>query len=338
MPRGGGDVNHIRVLQALSTFFVGEQPPSPGCSYPLVSIRCIANFLNLDAGFVQEILALLQAQGFLELTKFEARLTPSRWALNTSRYSSYLSFYVGNAPVNLRGCYSQLPIDPQRCYNPQPELQGQNTTIASNFNGVYSSSQFRENCDPPSFQGPFELLPSYHGLSFPQATVADNLNFLVSSTKLLFRGFLSALWQQGLSEETAYGPATLLLKEYVEQTPCLVAAPCDDLGVLFSSATATWTPHAFVAAACVTSETFASGSNFPLVLASLAGGTITLYYSGMAEVQAPPGAGAWSGDASASLSCFYQLVGPTRGGSFIVSLLACAASQLSPQAACPCPV
>jgi hypothetical protein len=329
MARGGGDVNHIRILQALSTFFVGEQPPSPGCSYPLVSVRCLAAFLNLDAAFVQDALALLQAQGFLELTRFEARLTPSRWALNGSRYASYLSFYVANAPFNLRGAYSQLPIDPQRCYNPQPELQGQNTTIASNFNGVYSSSQFRESCDPPAFQGPFELLPSWHGLSFPAAPVAENLNFLVSSTKLLFRSFLSGLWQQGLTEETAYGPATLLLKEFVEQTPCLVAAPCDDLGLFFGSPTAAWTPHAFLAPACVTGELFACPAGFPLSFPSLAGGSVVLHFSGAAEVQAP---------GAEVLHCFYQLVGPTRSGSFLVALVACAPSQLAPQAACPCPV
>jgi hypothetical protein len=329
MARGGGDVNHIRILQALSTFFVGEQPPSPGCSYPLVSIRCLASFLNLDAGFVQDTLALLQAHGFLELTKFDARLTPSRWALNTSRYSSYLAFYVGNAPASLRGDYSQLPIDPQRCYNPQPELQGQNTTIASNFNGVYSSSQFRETCGPPAFQGPFEILPAYHGLSFPEASVSDNLNFLVSSTKMLFRSFLSGIWQQGLSEETAYGPATLLLKEYVEQTPCLVASPCDDLNVLFGSPTAEWTPHAFVAPACISPEVFSKAERFPLSVTSLAGGTVVLHFSGAAEVRSPGGS---------QLKCFYQLVGPTRSSSFLVALIACSPAQAYPQAAPPCPV
>ena len=326
----GDDANHIRILQALSTFFVGEQPPSPGSSYPLISIRCLANFLNLDVGFIQEALPQLSTHGFLELTKFEARLTPSRWALNTSRYASYVSFYVGNAPYSLRGAYSQLPIDPQRCYNPQPEIQGQNTTIASNFNGVYSSNQSRETCEASPFQGPFELQPSYHSLSFPAITVAENLNFLVSSTKVLFRGFLNSLWQQGIKEETAYGPATLLLTQYVEQTPCLVAAPCDDLGIHFSSPAARWVPHSFVAPTSgLSPETFASASNFPLSFSSLSGGLIVLHFNGIAEVR---------GSDEGAFSCVYQLVGPAKGGSFLVSLINAAPSEPCPQVAGPCPV
>ena len=329
----GGDVNHIRILQALSTFFVGEQPACPGANYPLVSIRCLASFLNLDAAFVEALLTLLAAQGFVELTRFEARLSPSRWALNPSRYSSFLSFYVFNAPANLRGPYSQLPVDPLRCYNPQPELQGQNTTIASNFNGVYSSTQYRENCEPPAFQGPFELLPAYHGRSYPEASVADNLNFLVGGTKLLFRGFLSSLWQQGLTEDTAYGPATLLLAQFVEQTPCLVAAPCDDLGLRFSSPSALWTPHAFVAPATVDPAGFSCATSFPMSFGSLAGGVITLFFDGTATASSGPADGGQD-----VLQCFYQLVGPTAKGSFLVSLIACPVSSSGPQPACPCPV
>lgn len=325
----GGDANHIRILQALSTFFVGEQPPSPGGSYPLISIRCLASFLNLDVGFVQDVLPSLSAHGFLELTKFEARLTPSRWALNTSRYASYLSYYVGNAPYNLRGSYAQAPINPQRCYNPQPELHGQNTTVASNFNGVYSSSQTRGHCEGAS-QGPFELIPSYHGLSFPAATVAENLNFLVSSTKALFRGFLSSLWQQGIKEETAYGPATLLLTQYVDQTTCLVAAPCDDLGIHFNSPAVRWLPHSFIAPVCgLSSETFASTSSFPLSFPSLSGGLIVLHFSGVAEV---------TGSDGEALRCVYQLVGPAKGGSFLVSLINASPSTPCPQVADHCPI
>ena len=244
------NIPQIRALQALSTFYVGEQAASPGCTYPFVAVRCVAHFLDMDAEILQRILEPLAASGFCELTRFEVRLTPSRWALNRSRYSSFLSFYVANAPFCLRGPYSQLPIDPKRGYNPQPQLEGQNTTIASNFNGVYSSSKYRENCEPSADQGPYELLPPVHGASQPELSAADNLNFLFAPGELLFRSFLCSMWLQGLTTSTAYGPVTFLLAEYPQQTSCLVAAPSDALCLQFQSPGALWSPLAFVAAVC----------------------------------------------------------------------------------------
>jgi len=325
-------VPQIRALQALSTFYVGEQAASPGCSYPYVAVRCVAHFLDLDADILQRVLEPLAALGFCELTRFEVRLTPSRWALNRSRYSSYLSFFVANAPLSLRGPYSQLPIDPKRCYNPQPQLEGQNTTIASNFNGVYSSSKYRENCEPLPDQGPFELLPPLHGASQCELSAADNLNFLVAPGGLLFRSFLCSMWLQGFTTSTAYGPVSFLLAEYPQQTPCLVAAPSDALGLQFQSPGACWSPLAFVAAVCPEQLCFAEPAAFPLRFASLAGGAVVLNFNGTAVVtpccdaQAEP------------LVCFYQVVGPCLGGSFLVSLLPCGPTAVTPQAAHPCPL
>lgn len=326
----GSHIPQIRALQALSTFYIGEQAASPGCVYPWVSLRCVAHFLDTDAGFLQRILEPLAAQGFCELTRFEARLTPSRWALNKSRHSSYLSFFVANAPLSLRGAYSQLPIDPKRCYNPQPQLEGQNTTIASNFNGVYSSSKYREDCEASPDQGPYELIPPFHGRSQPELSAADNLNFLSAQGSLLFRSFLSSMWLQGLVEPTAYGPVAFLLAEYPQQTPCLVAAPSDGLWLQFQSPFAPWSPLAFVASASPELLDFQNPCAFPMQLVSLSCGTITLNFNGTATVtssaQCPDSA----------LSCFYQVLGPCLGSSFLVSLLPAGPLQVTPQLAPPC--
>ena len=324
-------VPQIRALQALSTFYVGEQAASPGCTYPFVAVRCVAHFLDMDAEILQRVLEPLAALGFCELTRFEVRLTPSRWALNRSRYSSFLSFYVSNAPFSLRGPYSQLPIDPKRCYNPQPQLEGQNTTIASNFNGVYSSSKYRENCEPPTDQGPYELIPPLHGASQLELSVADNLNFLFAPGGLLFRSFLSSMWLQGFTTSTAYGPVTFVLAEYPQQTSCLVAAPSDALSLQFQSPGARWSPLAFVAAVYPGQLCFDSPSAFPLSLTSLVGGTIVLNFNGTATVSLGE-------DQPETLSCFYQLVGPCLGESFLVSLLPCGPTAVTPQLAHPCPL
>jgi hypothetical protein len=324
-------VPQIRALQALSTFYVGEQAASPGCSYPYVAVRCVAHFLDLDAEILQRVLEPLAALGFCELTRFEARLTPSRWALNRSRYSSFLSFYVANAPFSLRGPYSQLPIDPKRCYNPQPQLEGQNTTIASNFNGVYSSSKYRENCEPSTDQGPYELIPPAHGASQPELSAADNLNFLFAPGGLLFRSFLCSMWLQGFTTSTAYGPVTFLLADYPQQTPCLVAAPSDALCLQFQSPGACWSPLAFVAAVCPGQLCFESPCAFPMSFTSLAGGSIVLNFNGTATVS-------YGEEQPETLSCFYQLVGPCLGDSFLVSLLPCGPTAVTPQLAHPCPL
>jgi len=287
--------------------------------------------LDSDPGFLQRILEPLAVMGFCELSRFEARLTPSRWALNKSRYSSYLSFYVANAPVSLRGPYSQLPIDPKRCYNPQPQLEGQNTTIASNFNGVYSSSKYREDCEPLTDQGPYELIPPLHGISKPELSAADNLNFLFASGPFFFRSFLSSTWLQGFTTPTAYGPATFLLAEYPQQTPCLVAAPSDAICMDFQSPAAIWTPHAFVAPANTEQLNFGNPASFPMVFTSLSSGTITLNFNGTVSVTRTSGA-------SETLLCFYQVVGPCLGASFLVSLLPFGPTGVTPQLADPCPL
>jgi len=324
------NVAQIRALQALSTFYVGEQAATPGCTYPWVSIRCVAHFLDSDPGFLQRILEPLAAMGFCELSRFEARLTPSRWALNKSRYSCFLSFYVANAPVLLRGPYSQLPIDPKRCYNPQPQLEGQNTTIASNFNGVYSSSKYREDCEPLTDQGPYELIPPLHGISQPELSAADNLNFLFSAGPLFFRSFLASMWLQGFTTPTAYGLVTFLLADYPQQTPCLVAAPSDAICVNFQSPAATWSPLAFVAQACPGKLNFGAIESFPLSLTSLSSGTITLNFNGTATVTK-------SAETPDTLTCFYQVVGPCLGATTLVSLLPFGPTGLTPQLADPCP-
>jgi len=324
-------VPQIRTLQALSTFYVGEQAASPGCNYPWVSLRCVAHFLDADPSFLQRVLEPLAAEGFCELTRFEARLTPSRWALNKARYASYLSFYVANAPRCLRGPYSQLPIDPKRCYNPQPQLEGQNTTIASNFNGVYSSSKYREDCEPPSDQGPYELIPPFHGSIQPELSVADNLNFLFAPGPLYFRSFLSSIWLQGFNTPTAYGMATFLLAEYPQQMPCLVAAPSDAFALQFQSTASAWSPLAFVAPMCPDELNFCLPCAFPMVFTSLNSGIITLNFNGTATVTNSP-------EAPDTLMCFYQLVGSCLGDSFLVSLLPYGPTAVTPQLAHPCPL
>jgi len=326
------NVQKIRALQALSTFFVGEQPTTPGATYPWVSIRSLAHFLDVDPTYLKISLEPLAAQGFCELAKYEARLTPSRWALNTSRYASYLSFYVANAPATLRGEYSQLPVDPRRLYNYQPQLEGNNATIASNFNGVYSSSQHRENCEPSPDQGPFEIIPLYHHLSCPELSPADNLAFLTSYCSILFRAFLSALWLQGTQVSTAYGQVQLLLAEYIHETPCLVAAPCDGIWLGFQTQTPQWDPRSFLAPLAGQSLEFMSASNFPRILTNLNGGTITLNFNGTATIVASDKVGA------PSLQVFFQVVGACLGGSFIVSLVPVGQTQILPQLATPgCP-
>lgn len=321
-------IPQIRALQALSTFFIGEQAPAPGTSYPFTTLRALARFLDMDATILRRTLEPLAAQGFCELTRHEARLTPSRWAVNLSRYASFLAFFVGNAPASLRGPFSQRPIDPKSCFNFQPQLEGMNATIASNFNGVYSSSQFRENCEPRTDQGPYELLPPLHGSAQPELSAADNLDFLTSGG-FFFRAFLASLWLQGYTMATAVGPVDLLYAELVEQLPCLVAAPSDAIWLGFQQLQPLWMPASFVAV--LTGEECLDFTNpciFPVVLYNLAGGTISLSADGRAQVIASDAAD------SPSLLSYYDVVGPTLGASFLVSLTPCGPLMVPPQAYC----
>jgi hypothetical protein len=322
-------VPQIRALQALSTFFLGEQPPAPGSSYPFVALRTLARFLDCDATILRRVLEPLAAQGFCELTKYEARLTPSRWALNHGRYASFLAYFVANAPCTLRGEYSLRPIDPKACYNWQPQLEGKNATVASNFNGVYSSSQYRENCEPAPAQGPYELLPPLHCGARPERSAADNLDFLTTAGGVFFRAFLASLWLRSFTLATAYGPVDVFLAELTEQSPCLVAAPSDAVWLGFQQLQPAWSPGSFLAPLsgqeCLD---FANPGVFPLVLANLLGGSISLAADGTAQIVATAEADA------PSLLCYYQVVGPTLGASFLVSLTPCGPPQLPPQACC----
>jgi hypothetical protein len=139
------------------------------------------------------------------------------------------------------------------------------------------------------------------------------------------------MWLQGFTTSTAYGPVTFLLAEYPQQTSCLVAAPSDALCLQFQSPGAVWSPLAFVAAICPVQLCFESPDNFPMSFASLSGGIIELNFNGTAMVTRGE-------EQPETLACFYQILGPCLGDSFLVSLLPCGPTAVTPQLAHPCPL
>jgi hypothetical protein len=299
----------IRALQALSTFYVGEQPVVRGTAYPFVALRCVAQYLDMDARALRTLLEPLARQGFCELTSHEVRLAPSHWSLNKSHASLTLAHYVANAPAPLRSPYAQLPIDPTRCYNPQPVPEFHGTTVVSNFNGVYNNEQ-----SAPVHLGPYEHVPPYSTSADATLTVAENLNFLttrLTAQDVLFRAFLSRCWLSSHALQTVQGPVDVFLTDYVQDVPCLVAAPCDDL---WFDCGGLWSPAAFVAPLNGRSLELRRADSFPISFSTLQGGAIVLTGDGSARVTAPTG--------SEHLDALFEWKGSCLGGSVLISLLA----------------
>ena len=315
----------VTALQALSTFFLGDSPPAPGFNYTFVAIRCLARFLNRDATCVAATLQELAAQGFCEVTPWEARLTPGLWATNLSRYSSYLAYFVFRAPPCLRGPDCLVPVNPACCLNVQPDtLQGKSVTITSNATGVFSSSQYREQCEPPTIRGPFEVEPPWHSTADPLLPASLNLSFLWTPVSAAtFRGFLSGLYLQGLQTETFWGPLARTLAEEVDLQRYLVLAPSDALGLQFATSGGALA-GAFLAPLQANRYDFANPQLYPLALTLLAGGSATLYGNGL--VALPTGL------------FFYQLAGATAADSYIMTLVAAAPAGTDPATYAGCPV
>lgn len=282
----------------------------PGYNYSYVAIRCLARFLNRDAQKLLQDLSRLAEQGFCEVTPYEARLTPSTWEQNHSRWSEYLAYYVANAPALLRGPEGQAAVDPSRCLNLQPDsLPGKSVTITDPFNGVFSSAQFRATCEPPSTLGPFELLPPWCCAASPSLGPALNLNFLYSPwDSSTFRAFLSACYLQTTpTTHGIYGPAGGTLAEVMDAPGgVLVLPPADSLGLQFQGLSPTASPWDFVASLAAPACFEAAGS-YPISLAALSGSPIYLRANGVASV--------------AGGHYYYVLSGATEGCSYIAALV-----------------
>jgi hypothetical protein len=302
----------IIALQGLSTFYVPEASAAPGAAYGWVTYRTLGRFLDRDAGLLAGLLGRLAEFGFCEVTPVVARLSPERWAANTSRYSGYLAYFVSNAPCSLRGDTSLRPVDPRLCFNPQPQRPtGKSACETTNFNGVYDATKYRALCEVPE-AAPLELLPIFHITSLPDKSLADNLNFLVTPCSK-FRSFLAALYLQSMQVPSLSGIVSTPLADYVGTTPFVVFAPCDklDLALLSPSACQLLAVN-FVAPLTVAPACFASFDAYPLSFTTLAGGCMTLNASGEAHLL---GAGA------CYLGSFvYTFVGPALGGGALVAL------------------
>ena len=303
----------IIALQALSTFYLPEASSAPGASYGWVSYRMLGRYLNRDPSRLYQTLAVLAASGFCEVTPSVARLSPERWAANSSRYSSYLSYYVANAPFSLRGEDSLWPIDPRSCYNPQSTRhEGKSACSTSPFTGVYDAAKYRALCEVPSGISPLESVPLWHEVSCPEQSIAENLEFLISPcTK--FRSFLAAIYLQTVSVPSLTGVVGELLADYMSTVPSVVFVPGDALNLPLLSATPCQLPaSAFVAPlpACSSLPIFGCVSAYPMSFATLGGGAIVLTACGQAQVQT----------SSCIIGTFgYSLVGPALEG-FIVAL------------------
>lgn len=307
----------IVALQGLSTFYVPEASAAPGATYGWVSHRTLGRFLNKDPGRLYRTLCALAAGGYCEITPCVGRLSPERWAANTSRYSCYLAFYVANAPASLRGDDSLWPVDPRLCYNPQSRRhEGQSACITSPFTGVYDATKYRDLCEASGEATPLELTPTWHEVSFPEQGLAQNLDFLVSpGTK--FRAFLAAIYLQTVQVPTLTGMVGVLLADYVATGPFVVFAPGDALNLpLLAPAASQQLAAAFVSPLPpgAALPDFCSVAVYPLTFPTLAGGKVLLNSGGEAQVQTP------SGGVVGTFA--YTLVGPTAGSGFLVALTA----------------
>jgi hypothetical protein len=300
----------IEALQALSTFFVDDAPAAPGFNYAPVALRCLSRFLDRDPQQLRADLVKLAEHGLCELTLWEARLTPGRWARNPSRWAAYLAYYVSQAPAELRGPDALVPVSPERCLNPQPKAaEGKSVTITGPFTGVFSSVQHRAIFEAPSDLGPFELATPWHSSADPALTLSLNLNFLRTPSNVTFRAFLSAAYLQTVTVTTANGPVGQTLAEHVDTRPCALLAPADDLGLDFTSLGAAASPFDFVAPLLAV-YCFADPESYPIELQAISGAAIKLRSNGVATL------------GTANTPYLFQLLGGTARGSYLVALTA----------------
>lgn len=303
----------IVALQGLSTYYVPEATAAPGSTYGWVTYRTLGRFLNQDPCRLYQTLCTLAAFGFCEVSSNVARLSPERWAANTTRYSSYLAYYVSNAPASLRGDDSLWPIDPRLCYNPQSiRYEGKSACITSPFTGVYDAAKHRAVCEPPSDLGPLEIIPPWHETSLPDKSLAENLDFLLAPcTK--FRAFLAAIYLQTITLPTLTGAVGELLADYLATAPAVVFAPSDalNLPLLTPDATQLLATNFIAPLPPGAPPAFACAAVYPLTFNTLSGGVVILNAGGEAQVQTATGVvGTFA----------YTLVGPTAGCGFLVAL------------------
>ena len=200
--RSAGQLDSVRVLQCLSTFFV------PGAFLlSFVAYRMISDFTGLSLPRTVEIVRHLDRKGYLTVAAAgeSARLDPDRWEAE-SRHCSlkrYFAHFVAKSPVCLRDEDAQLPASPCCAYIQRPDrFTGCSVTVASYFDGVYNTYANRESCCPARPPSPIEVLFEPRLCVCDHESVMSNMWFLQSafypSALVLFRQQLLRLYLTGV--------------------------------------------------------------------------------------------------------------------------------------------
>ena len=204
----------IRVLQALSTFYIKE---SFGRS--TIAFRMISDYTGLSLPRTAHVMRYLAHRGLVALSAYAdaGRLDPLSWQKRGR--CAYFAHFVANAPEGLRDENSLRALAPGCCSVRLPEYYtGCSTTVASNFNGVYNTFTSHDDCDlTPSVDLQERLFVPRLQVD-QRETAMYNLWFLVSSLTptLLFRRELLILYSTGHDASSGAdiaerGPLALLL-------------------------------------------------------------------------------------------------------------------------------